>query len=499
MMARAPSYGPILPSVADEALVAQLRALHHADWPAGLKRFKPFSLEGEASHTIYIAVAWDPASRLLYVQKRLRNEDPPSSRMPIHLAVTDDWPSRVKPVDGSIRPECMRKTLADVEPSMLDGLDQRMMLVNALVMVDATGQGKESDFIIDDNIFFDAAYRNERIRKMKSALGKRSSFRSKMHNLLTKYMWYGGGKHAMLALTPHKGGPGKKRHAPACKPGRLSNKEILNRARAKMNGRTTFRRGRRTSQKDLDNMADALDKYWAGEQISLAKTHERMIEDHYADVPVELTPSYGRLKYRYKAIAREKGLLEKRYGPRAMKQYFAPRIGSSSDLTQGVLEILDADGFQPKVPVGALVAGKLQPVEIWIVFAVSRLSGGIRGYEITLDRERGQAYQRCLVTSLLPMDDRVAALGLQPLKGLLHGNFDGIFVDNGPGKSKKVRETIDETLSGIMFNPPGGRGDLKPVVERLNGTMITIMAEEIASAYTRRHDRLERIKRSNRQ
>ena len=494
-MAQTQRYGNVLPVVADEGLVAQLRVLHCTDWPAGLRRFQAFSLSGESEHSIYIATAWHPTASLLYVLKKARNEALPASRMPEHLAVDNDWISRVTPIIGSILPKAMRTSIADVEPSMLDGLDQRMMLINALVMVDAVGDGKESDFIIDDNIFFDAHYRNNRIRKMKAALGKRASFRSKMYGLLTRFMWYGGGRHSMLALTPQKGGVGQKRLKPACKPGRLSNKEMLNRARATMSGKTTFRRGTRISQKDIDNMTDALEKYWAGEKASLATTHRRMIEDHYANVPVEQTPSYGRMKYRYKDIARDKNLLEKRYGHRAMTQFFAPRTGSSSDLTQGVLEILDMDGFMPKIPIGALVAGKLQPVEIWIIFAVSRLSGAILGYEITLDRERGEAYQRCLVASLLPMNERVAALGLEPLQGLLHGNIDGIFVDNGPGKSKRVRKTVDETLGGIMFNPPGARGDLKPVVERVNETMIAIMAEEIASAYTRRNDRLERIKR----
>ncbi|CAG9269500.1 hypothetical protein [Paraburkholderia caribensis] len=493
-MAKTHVYQKISPVVADEKLVAQLREIHHCDWPAGLERFKAFSL-ADGPGTIYLAVAWSPADRALYVQKRLRGEDVPASRMPIKFEVDEDWISRVKPVAESILPEYMKKPLNEVDPSLLKGLDQRAMLINALVMVDTVGAGREADFIIDDNIFFDADYRNSRIREMQSTLHKRSAFRSKIHLLLTKFMWFGGGRRSMLARTPEQGGPGEKRLTPACKPGRLSHKEMLNRARATMNGKKTFRRGKRTTQKTIDNMTDSLTKEWAREKVSLAKTHQRMIEEHYPDVPIEETPSYGQLKYQFNDIVVANKLREIRYGSKAMTQYFGPRTGSSSDITQGVLEILDADGFRPKLPVGALVAGKLQPVEIWIIFAVSRLSGAILGYEIALDRESGKAYQRCLAACLLPKDDRVEALGLQPLKGLLYGNIDGIFTDNGPGKSKAVRKTIDRSLGGIMFNPPGERGDLKPFVERLNETMITIMAEEIAAAYTRRMDRLERIKR----
>ncbi|WP_434113351.1 hypothetical protein [Paraburkholderia caffeinilytica] len=494
-MAKAHVYGTIAPIVADEALVSHLRELQYNEWPAGLERFKAFALSDAPEDAIHIAVAWNPATRALYVQKRQSNEDVPTSRMPIKVSVDDNLISRVKPVVGSTLPKCMQKPLTEVEPGMLKGLDQRMMLINALVMVDTVGRSKESDFIIDDNIFFDPEYRNDRIRKMQAELGKGKAFRSKMNLLLTRFIWYGGGRRSMLALTPEQGGPGAKRLAPACKPGRLSHKEMMNRARATMNGKKTFRRGRRTSKNDIENMTDSLTKEWAGEKVSLATTHQRMIEEHYPDVPIEQAPSYGQLKYQFEDIVVANNLREKRYGSKAMAQYFGPRTGSSSDLTQGVLEILDTDGFRPKLPIGALVAGKLQPVEIWIIFAVSRLSGAILGYEITLDRERGIAYQRCLACCLLPKDERVEALGLQPLKGLLHGNIDGIFTDNGPGKSRAVRKTIDQNLGGIMFNPPGERGDLKPFVERLHETMITIMAEEIAAAYTRRTDRLERIKR----
>ncbi len=75
----------------------------------------------------------------------------------------------------------------------------------------------------------------------------------------------------------------------------------------------------------------------------------------------------------------------------------------------------------------------------FVPVSVSRLSGGVWGYEILLSRERAAGYRQCLVWSLLSMADRAEALGLEPLPGLLHGNFDGLFVDNGPGKGKQVR------------------------------------------------------------
>ncbi|TDY20032.1 hypothetical protein B0G81_0178 [Paraburkholderia sp. BL6665CI2N2] len=54
------------------------------------------------------------------------------------------------------------------------------------------------------------------------------------------------------------------------------------------------------------------------------------------------------------------------------------------------------------------------------------------------------------------------------------------------------------TLGGIMFNPPGGRGDLKAMGERLNRTIIHIIAEETVQGYTRDKSLLEKIKRQMR-
>ena len=246
-------------------------------------------------------------------------------------------------------------------------------------------------------------------------------------------------------------------------------------------------------------MTAALEIDWVGNKLSLAETHRRMIDRDYKGMPAWKRPSYGRMLYHYKGIAQRHGFLEQQLGRDANEQYVAPRAGNSSDLTQGVLEILDMDGFKPKLSVGALVNKRLQPIDIWVIFAVSRLSGAVWGYEICVSGERADGYLRCLVSALLPKDDYATSRGLAPLPGLVHGNIDGVFTDNGPGKSKRVRKPITQTLGGIMFNPPGGRGDLKSMVERLNRTMIYLMAQETTQGYTRDRSLIEKIKRRIRQ
>lgn len=486
----------ILPPTAEASLIAHLRELHYATWPAGLRRFAPFALTGEPNDKAYVAVAWQPSGRILYVQPITLDEPPPTCRIPIPVAVDrEEWLPRVTPVRRPIRPPCMRPPIDKVQASMLDGTDQRMMLINALLKVDPTGLGREDDYIINDYIFWDAQVRAARIEQMRQELNAGAGFRAYLLKLFTKHMRYGGGRKSMLQLTPLRGGPGKARLSPAEKPGTLSTIEQLKRSKAHAKGNTEPKRGKRVDQTDIDFMTESLETEWAGNQTSLKTAHSRMCDTHYAKAKPNQVPSYGRFWYRHKKIVQEKGLQKKRFGRVATEQYFEPRTGSSSDITQGVLEILDVDGFRPKIPIGAVVNGKMVPMEVTIIFGVSRLSGGVRGYEICLSREKSEGYRRCLISAILPMDDRATSLGLGPLPGLLCGNIDGVFVDNGPGKAKDVRSVVNEDLGGIMLNPPGARGDLKAIGERLNRTMIHIMAEETKEGHTRDKSLLEKIKR----
>ncbi|CAE6851415.1 hypothetical protein [Paraburkholderia nemoris] len=487
----------IQPRTGDEKLVARLRELHSENWPANLYRFARFSLSGEGDKYAYIAVAWDPVSRALYVQEVTLGMPPPACRLPKRVNVDDEgWLSRVTAITAAVRPDYMNLPLASVPPSMLSGLQRRKMIVDALLMVDAVGAGREFDYIVNDFIFFDPEARQIRVAEICAALGKSAGYQSSVLKLLTRFIWYGGDQRALLARTPDRGGPGKDRPEPARKPGPLSKREKLDRAAARAKGKVYVRRAKRIDERDLADMKEGLAIDWVGNQVSLATTRTRLLERHPENRRTAF--SYRRLRYHGAKIIAANDFVAKRYGRHATAQYLTPRPGTSSELTQGILEILDIDGFRPKAPIGALVEGKLVPIDVWVVFAVSRLSGAVRGYEICLEGEEAEGYRRCLVSALLPLDDRVKSLGLDPLPGLLTGNFDGVFVDNGPGKAKSVRRATTESIPGIMFNPPGARPDLKPFVERFNGIIISLMAEETDQGYTRANNVLEKRKRRKR-
>ncbi|SKC83756.1 hypothetical protein SAMN05445504_3726 [Burkholderia sp. CF099] len=489
----------ISPSIADNILLSHLRQLHEVEWPANLYRYAAYTLSEDRIGIAYIAVAWDPITRMLHAQTVDVGKPPPPSRLPQPVKVdADDWISRVRPIAGAIRPEYMNTPVATVPSSMLAGHDRRVALVSALIMVDPVGEGQPSDWIVNDFIFLNTTLRNLRIKAMRDALGSGAGFRPYIVKLLTRFLWYGGDYNALLSRTPDRGGPGKERTNPAAKPGPLTAKETLDKARANARGKVFVRHARRIGLDDIGNMEEGLTVDWADDKASLATTHARMVSRHYGRTSIDGVPTYRVLKYRYKKIVQHKRLLERRNGRDLTIKHVTPRPGTSSELTQGVIEILDIDGFRPKIATAALVGDKIVPADIWVIFAVSRLTGALRGYAICTEGERAEGYQRCLISTLLPLDYYLEELGEDPLPGLVQGNFDGVFVDNGSGKAKAVRKATTESYGGIMFNPPGARPELKPVVERFNEIMIQIVSEETEQGFTRANDPLEKAERRKR-
>src|SRR5579864_8118160 len=107
-------------------------------------------------------------------------------------ANSENWLSRVKPIVGAIRPDYMNLDLAAVPSSTLEGFARRKMLITALIMIAPTGEGSESEYMVNDFIFFDAHLRGRRIAEMGELLGEGRGFRPYIIKLLTRYIWYGG-------------------------------------------------------------------------------------------------------------------------------------------------------------------------------------------------------------------------------------------------------------------------------------------------------------------
>jgi len=193
--------------------------------------------------------------------------------------------------------------------------------------------------------------------------------------------------------------------------------------------------------------------------------------------------------YHAPRIIEENNLKAIRLGHKLSAQYNDARTGQASQLTHGVIEIVDIDGWVPKVGIAVQINGKIERTTIKVIIAASRLTGAILGYEFALKGEDSESFRRCIASIYLSKQERATALGLGQMKGLLVGSIDGVFVDNGAGASEKVVSVAVDEMGLIRILAPPGRGDTKGVIEGLNSLLIRMMAEERIGA-TRDRDAL---------
>lgn len=202
-------------------------------------------------------------------------------------------------------------------------------------------------------------------------------------------------------------------------------------------------------------------------------------------------------RYHAKRLIAENDLKRKRNGQRLHQMYDAARIGRATDPTGGAIEILDVDGFQAKVFIRHPNGRRKTPFQIWVIFAVSRLSSAVVGYSLSLKRENARAYKECLASVHIPKcgeGSRAAELGLGELRGLVHGNYDEIYVDHGPGSSESVLGAIVDRLRLARSIPPPRRPELRAIGESLNNLILRFY-QNADAGYSRARDPLSQEKR----
>jgi hypothetical protein len=174
---------------------------------------------------------------------------------------------------------------------------------------------------------------------------------------------------------------------------------------------------------DIEKFLEAIQEFHIDGKENLTTTYASMVVTRYRKYARRLIPSRGQFFYH----ARER-LLEqqdagrRRLGPRLAAQYEQPRVGQASHMTFGLnLEVVDVDGFVAKIPVAALISKKIEPVFVTVVFAVSRQTGAVVGYEIAMKGENSESFRRCIASVFVSKKARAQELGLTDVRGLLHG------------------------------------------------------------------------------
>ncbi|MFL9888234.1 hypothetical protein PQR66_34785 [Paraburkholderia agricolaris] len=483
----------IKPPVPDQQLLAQLLEFQSATWPWGLGRFTPFKRERDGDYVIYRSVAWNPYDRVLHVLRVDSGTPKGAGLWERWCEDADDRPlDDIYLVDDTVMPREMKEPRHKLKPSSLKGLDKRTRILQSFAYLDPVGKGNPADFVFNDLVVASDSARSAALNRVVAALGQQRGFQSAVRRLFHKFVHNGGHANALAAFSFRQGNKGMSRVGiNRRKTGPKSTSEVRIESRNKAIGIAVL--GRRHPVRSCDEVKfiRALEQHWARGRDSLRETYDLMILNDYKKWPKRLIPSIGAFRYHAKRLIRDFDLKRIRNGARLSEQYNDARVGQASHLTQGVIEILDVDGFVAKIGVAARIGARIESVHMTVMFAVSRLSGAILGYELAIRGENAEAFRRCIASVFLPKHERAEELGLSSTDGLLAGNIDAIFVDNGAGASEQVIVAACDEMGLMRMLPPPGRGDLKGVGEGVNSLMILMMLGE-DGGYTRKTDHLSK-------
>lgn len=471
------------------------------DWPKGMERFDMFVRlrDGDAR---YRAICWNPVDRKLHVLKLVAQGSPQGpGEWSVWSADAPDAPLKdIRRLDTEGIPDYMKLPLDLFPPeyrSALKGFARRKVILEAFCMLDVGGRGDPDDYVFNDLVVTEPRARKAALNFVILATGYHRAYAAQIQKLFHQHCHFGGHENSMLAQHAEKGKSGRRPNL-VNKPGALTHAERQDKLRSIATGKA--RRLKRPSVSDHEKetkFLDALRRYWVKQRWSLAKTYRQMLIDHYSDIPEELHPTYDT----FQRIANDElipkyHLREERDGVDVHDAHSAIHSGSATDYTQGKFETVDVDGWVPKVRLRALVNGKWKKLYAKVLFAVSRNSRAVLGIEIVLTGEDSTAYRRCIASCFMDKSELAKRLGLERPEGLLHGNINFVFFDNGSGPTGANAQIICKKMRlGAAIAPPA-RGRAKACVESFNNFMINALLD-LPGAYTRANSPLSKDQRRN--
>ncbi|ATG21061.1 hypothetical protein CO705_14870 [Ralstonia pickettii] len=391
-----------------------------------------------------------------------------------------------------------RSPLQKKSESAAANVSRNKALVKAMLLVSHDIAEWTDREPINDAVLMSKEALQQSVRRICLALGRSRSYQKKLKLLLHRYFYFGGEEEAYLDLTDLRGGRGKTRVGKnRRKPGRKNVTERQSRNRAAVEPDRVAQQQAPVREIDLRKMLLALKRWFVGEKLEIALTYQHMCARLYSKVSSFLTPTVHSFRYHAKRLIAEHDLKRQRNGQRLHDMFDAARIGRATDPTGGAIEILDVDGFQAKVFIRHPNGRRKTPFQIWVIFAVSRLTSAVVGYSLSLKRENARAYKECLASVHIPKsgaESRAAALGLGELAGLVHGNYDEIYVDHGPGASESVLGAVVDRLRLARSIPPPRRPELRAIGESLNNLILRFY-QSADAGYSRARDPLSQEKR----
>ncbi|MGF6635530.1 hypothetical protein [Paraburkholderia sp. MM6662-R1] len=499
-----PDFAPPVRNVTDTMLGRRILDHHYLNgWPGNLFRFALFRRARDPDGVAYRAVAWDPQSRLMHVLKIVADSTPTGVgkwenwELPNPNAALED----AYPIQDTITPVELSDLSKELPKSSLAGSERRKSLVESFCFVDIDYEGRNRR-LFNPFIQTDRSERAAALTYVCENLRQPPGYQTYVLELFYRYVYFGGVERAMARLTQRQGRPQVSRvGVNVRRPGPRTFQEEQDVMRSKITGEESRQRRGPIRPSDIVKFVSAIVEFHIGEKQSLPMTYANMVKTQYGRYPARLLPGEHRFLYHCREHLLEQNDAEKkRLGPRLTEQYARSRTGQASWMTFGFnLEVVDVDGFIAKIPIVAMIAGKPQNVFVTIMFAVSRRTGAVVGYEIEMRHERAESFRRCIASVYMPKAERAQQLGLTNTRGLLHGNIDAVYYDNA-GMTKEVIQTACEEMRLTQFVAPPARGDLKPVGESLNNVMVHLFLE-LKGAFSRQRDifsrEMRRIKRDD--
>ena len=478
---------------------------HQRIWPVGLVRFKLFTRDRDHGCHAYRAVAWEPESRSLYVLRISLSSPVPTGTgewQRWRLSDRDNPLSDVHLISDTITPIEISDLSKPMRPSSLAGMERRKSILQAFCFVDVQYDGQTTR-MFNPLVLSDPAERSAAVRYVCERMQQPLGYQTYVLELFHRFVFFGGSTRAMAKLTSRQGGPSKTRVGMNTqRPGPSTDAESRAATRTAILGAPKIARRGPVRPSDIDKFTWALQEFHIDGKQNLKTTYASMVSTRYCKRPKRLVPSISQFFYHARTrLLEQQDAERRRLGPRLTAQYATSRPGQASAMTFGFnLEVVDVDGFVAKIPIAALINMKIEPVLVQVVFAVSRRTGAVVGYEIAMKGENSEAFRRCIASIFVSKEARAKELGLTDFRGLLHGCIDAIFVDNGAGAAADVIETACKEMDLIQFFAPPARGDLKAVGESLNNVMVNLM-KDLTGAFTRQRDifskELRRIKRAD--
>lgn len=445
-------------------------------------------------------MCWNPVDKQLHVLKLVAEGSPQGpGEWGVWSADAPDAPLRdIRRLDADGIPDYMKLPLDLIPPkyrNALNGFGRRTVILQAFCMLDTGGNGNSKDYVFNDLIVTDQHARKEALDFVISAMGVHRAYAAQIRKLLHQHCHFGGHDNSMLAQHAEKGKSGRRPNL-VNKPGALTHAERQDRLRSIATGKP--RRLKKLPVGDHEKETKflvALKRYWVGEKWSLAKTHRHLLADHYADVVEELRPTYDTFqRIANNELIPEHHLLEKRNGEEVHDAHYAIHSGSATDYTQGKIETVDVDGWVPKVAIRVMVKGTWRKLYVKVLFAVARNSRAVLGIEVVLTGEDATAYRRCIASCFMDKSALAERLKLERPDGLVHGNIDSAFFDNGAGPTGKNAEVVCKQMRlGLSIAPPA-KGRAKGCVESFNNFMINALLD-LEAAYSRKTDPLSKNER----